>query len=168
VSAINVQPSRDGEHRADRAHPVTAADLLGGAMACFCETASAPGSGGGVLVLRVTGEIDMLTLPVVRDALSAAVARHPADLVVDLAGVNFCCVHGFALLAAAARTARIWGTGYALSGMNPHLDRVATLLDPEKDCVQYRSVAAAVTAIRVRHTYRPQRATSGEATRYRG
>jgi anti-anti-sigma factor len=165
VSAINIQPSRDGEHRADRAHPVTAADLLGGAMSCFCETASEPGSGGGVLVLRVTGEIDVLTLPVVRDALRAAVARHPADLVVDLAGVDFCCVHGFALLAAAARTAR---TGYALSGLNPHLDRVATLLDPEEDCVHYRSVAAAVTAIRVRHAYRPQLATSGEATRYRG
>jgi hypothetical protein len=150
VSAINIQPSRDGEHRADRAHPVTAADLLGGAMSCFCETASEPGSGGGVLVLRVTGEIDVLTLPVVRDAL---------------AGVDFCCVHGFALLAAAARTAR---TGYALSGLNPHLDRVATLLDPEEDCVHYRSVAAAVTAIRVRHAYRPQLATSGEATRYRG
>ena len=116
MSAINIQPSRDGEHRADRAHPVTAADLLGGAMSCFCETASEPGSGGGVLVLRVTGEIDVLTLPVVRDALRAAVARHPADLVVDLAG----------------------------------------------------GVAAAVTAIRVRHAYRPQLATSGEATRYRG
>ena len=149
MSAINVQPSRDERHRHGRARPFTAADLLGGAMACFCETASEPGSGGDVLVLRVTGEIDMLTLPVVRDALSAAMARHPTDLVVDLAGVDFCCVHGFALLIDAARTAETEGTGYALSGLTAHLDRVAALLYPEKGCVHYRSVVAAVTAIRV-------------------
>ncbi len=152
---INIQPTRDEEHHHDRAYPVTAADLLDGAVACFCEVATEPGPGGDIVVLRVAGEIDMLTLPVLKDALGAAMARRPADLVVDLAGVGFCCVRGFALLAAAARNAQTCGTAYALSGLSPRLNRVATLHEPEQRCVRYRSVAAAVGAVRVDRTYRP-------------
>jgi hypothetical protein len=39
--------------------------------------------------------------------------------------------------------------------MSPHLNRIANMLWPEQGCVRYRSVAAAVTAIRIDHTYRP-------------
>jgi hypothetical protein len=60
--AINTEPSRDGEHRRNREHPITAADLLGGAMTCFCEVATDLGPGGDVVLLRVAGEIDMLSL----------------------------------------------------------------------------------------------------------
>lgn len=155
--SINTEPSRDGEHRRNREHPITAADLLGGAMTCFCEVATELGPGGDVVLLRVAGEIDMLSLAVLRDALGVAMARQPADLVVDLAGVVFCCVRGFLLLAGGARAAQNSGIGYALSGLNPHLDRVATLIGPEPGCVRYRSVAAAISAIRVDHTYRPDR-----------
>jgi anti-anti-sigma factor len=155
VSAINIQSMRDESHHHDWARPVLDADAQGGAMAFFCECAIEPGPGGDIMVLRVAGEIDMLTIPVLQDALGAAVSRHPADLVVDLAGVDFCCVRGFALLAAADRTAQTCGTGYALSGLTLHLNRLATLLDREQRCVRYRSVAAAVSAIRVDHTHRP-------------
>jgi hypothetical protein len=61
---------------------------------------------------------------------------------------------GFALLATAAHTMQTSGTGFAVSGMLPHLDRTATLLWPQQRCVPYRSVAAAVTAIRIDQTYR--------------
>lgn len=124
-------------------------------MACSCEFAIEPGPGGDIVVLRVAGEIDMLTLPILRHALRAAADRYSADLVVDLAGVVFCCVRGFALLAEAARTAQSRETGFALSGLTPHLSRVATVLKCDECCVRYRSVAAAVHAIRVDHTYRP-------------
>jgi len=152
VSAISIQSTRDG-HDQDRACPV--ADAQGDAIVFSCESATEPGPDGDITVLRVAGEIDMLTIPVLQDALGAAVSRHPADLVLDLAGVDFCCVRGFALFAAAARTARTCGTGYALSGLTPRLNRLATLLEPEHRCVRYRDVAAAVSAIRVEHTYRP-------------
>ena len=88
-------------------------------------------------------------------SFSAAADRHPAELVVDLAGVTFCCVRGFALLAQAVRTAQNRSTGFALCGLAPRLNHVATLLEFEECCVRYRSVAAAVHAIRVDHTYRP-------------
>jgi hypothetical protein len=38
--------------------------------------------------------------------------------------------------------------------MLPHLDRIATLLWPQQRYVRYRSVAAAVTAIRIDQTHR--------------
>jgi len=155
--SINTEPSRDGEHHRNRARPITAADLLGGAMTCFCEVTTDLGPGGDVVVLRVAGEIDMLSLAVLRDALGAAMARQPTDLVVDLAGVVFCCVRGFVLLAGGARAAQSSGISYALSGLTPYLERIATLIEPEPGCVRYRSVAAAVSAIRVDHTYRPDR-----------
>lgn len=155
MSAINIQSTRDEGHDQDRSRPVVDVDAQGGAMAFFCESAIESGPGGDIMVLRVVGEIDMLTIPVLQDALGAAVSRHPADLVVDSAGVDFCCVRGFALLAAADRTAQTCGTGYALSGLTPHLNRLATLLEREQRCVRYRSVASAVSAIRADHTYRP-------------
>ena len=104
-------------------------------------------------MLRVAGEIDLLTLAVLRDALTAAVDRYPVDLVIDMAGVGFCCVRGFALLAAAARTAQTRGICCSLSGLSRQLDRVASLLW-RAQCVRYRSVAAAVNAIRVDDTDR--------------
>jgi anti-anti-sigma factor len=110
---------------------------------------------GPILVLRVAGEIDLGTIPVLEHALATAVDQRPASLVVDLAGVGFCCARGFAVLAAAAAAAHTNGTGYALSGMSLHLDRIATLLWSERRCVRYRSAAAAVTAIRINHTYQP-------------
>jgi anti-anti-sigma factor len=121
---------------------------------CSCELDTETGPAGAILVLRVAGEIDMATLPVVQSALTAATDQRPGDLVVDLAAVSFCCVRGFALLATAARTAQADGISYALSGLPAHLDRVATLLWPEQPWIRYRSAAAAVTAIRIDHTYR--------------
>ena len=119
---------------------------------CWCELHTEAGPAGDILVLRVCGEIDTVTLPAVRSALTAAANQRPGDLVVDLAAVTFCCVRGFALLADVACTAQASGIGYAVSGLSTHLDRVATLLWPEQRCVRYRSVAAAVTAIRIDQT----------------
>jgi anti-sigma B factor antagonist len=150
VSASNTHPARDER---DQSQLVVAERLAGGAV-CSCEFAVEPGPAGDIVVLRVAGEIDMVTLPGFRDALTAAADRHPVDLVVDLGGVGFCCVRGFALLDAAVRTAQSRGTGCSLSGLTRHLDRVANLLWCDQRCVRYRSVAAAVHAIRVDHTYR--------------
>jgi anti-sigma B factor antagonist len=155
VSGSSIQPISDEEKHRERTHPTAAADLIGDPVACSCELAIESGPGGDIVVVRVAGEIDLLSLHVLRDALSAAADRNPADLVVDLAGVAFCCAQGFALLAQAVRTAQNRNTGFALCGLTLRLDRVATLLTFEECCVRYRSVAAAVHAIRVEHTYRP-------------
>lgn len=106
-------------------------------------------------MLHVAGEVDLLSLPVLQDALTAALTRRPGDLVVDLAAVTFCGVRAFALLAATADTAHANETRYAVSGLNPNLDRIATLLWPENPYMRYRSAAAAVIAIRIDQAYQP-------------
>lgn len=123
---------------------------------CRCEIEIGPA--GSVLVLRVTGEIDMLTRPLMQTALTAALrAAHDqtaGGLVVDLAEMSFCCVRGFALLAVTARAAALAGIRFALAGLGGHHDRMLTMLWPDEPVVRYRTVAAAVTAIRNDHTDR--------------
>lgn len=150
VSANNTAPVSAGDDV--RPHSL-AAHPSDPAVTCWCGLDTETGPAGPILVLRVAGEIDMLTVPLVRTALRTAQEQAPGDLVVDLAGVTFCCVRGFALLADAAHAALAAGTRLAVSGLNDHLDRITTILWLDEPMVRYRSVAAAVTAIRIDHTY---------------
>ena len=65
--------------------PVVATPGFDAAAACSCELHTEAGPAGDILVLRVCGEIDMLTLPAVKCALTIATDQRPSDLVVDLA-----------------------------------------------------------------------------------
>lgn len=142
--------------RAERATlPVWSADrgLDTTMLSCTAEPYACPG--GSIVLLRVAGEIDPLTQPALHAALVAgldgALDRTVRHLVIDLAGVTFCCVRGFALLAdtAAAAAATGTGTGYAISGMPAHLQRYARLLWADQAPIpRYRSAAVAVTTIR--------------------
>lgn len=123
--------------------------------ACRCDTESwpvtdgkmsRPVTDGEILVVRVSGELDTMTRPVVATALSEALSRGPRHLVVDLAATTFCCLRGYQLLAETGLLAAGWGIGFAVSGLSVHQHRVADLVLPGP--VRYRSVAAAVTTIR--------------------
>src|ERR1700754_3584431 len=72
---------------------------------CSCTVASIPVPAGEVLVLRVAGAVDLLTLPVLQSALTSGLAREPCHLLVDLAELTFCCVRGLSLLVQAGGTA---------------------------------------------------------------
>lgn len=120
MSGSNIQPSVQDYHR-ERTNPAAAADVAGGPVACSYELTIEPGPGGDIMVVQMAGEIDMRSLAVLRDALSAAADRKPADLVVDLAGVTFCCVRGFALPADAARTAHTTATPDLFFAASPRI-----------------------------------------------
>ena len=141
MSGSSIQPISDEEQHRERTHPAAAADLIGDPVACSCELAIEPGPGGDILVVRVAGEIDMLSLHVLRDALSVAADRNPADLVVDLAGVTFCSVRGYALLADAVRTAPHRATTPGL--LFAVWPRIWTAWQP---CSRSRSAAFAIAA----------------------
>ena len=79
---------------------------------------------GTVAVLRLAGEIDMFTLPLIRDALSAARDHRPDHLVVDLSEITFCSIRGFVELAGDAFATT---GGYTLTGIGPHMERLAAL-----------------------------------------
>ncbi|ARP71640.1 anti-sigma factor antagonist [Streptomyces pluripotens] len=61
---------------------------------------------GGWAVLRVSGELDLMTSPVLRQRVHDAVAEGHHSLVVDLSGVFFCDSSGVGVLIAARRLIR--------------------------------------------------------------
>ncbi|PWW63165.1 STAS domain-containing protein [Actinokineospora spheciospongiae] len=63
--------------------------------------------GEGRVVVRVSGEVDMATAPVLAEALDRAfTGGDPARVVVDLTGVSFFASSGLALLAQTSARAR--------------------------------------------------------------
>lgn len=158
---MGIQPSAVGPLHSPVHCACSAADAgLGGSArfgrpsSCSCTLELTHGPAGPIVLLHVVGEIDMLTLPALEQSLTAAIDQRPCDLVIDLAAVVFCCVRGFVLIATTAATAQANGVGYAVSGLPPHLARIASLVWSGHPGVPYRSAAAAVTAIRIEHTYR--------------
>ncbi|MFF9503228.1 STAS domain-containing protein [Streptomyces sp. NPDC014656] len=61
---------------------------------------------GGWTVLRLRGELDLVTSPEIRRRVHDAVAAGRHDLVVDLSGVRFCDSSGIGVLVAARRLLR--------------------------------------------------------------
>lgn len=57
----------------------------------------------GTIVLKVAGEIDMTTAPVLEEAVRGALAERPANLVIDLTGARFFSSAGLAVLVFAHR-----------------------------------------------------------------
>jgi anti-sigma B factor antagonist len=53
-----------------------------------------------VIVVAVSGDLDMLTAPALADAIDTAARKEPSALIVDLSGVTFLASAGLNLLAA--------------------------------------------------------------------
>lgn len=86
-----------------------------------------PSAEGNIVVLRVTGEIDLCTAGLLEIAVRNVVSQRPEHLIVDLAGVRFCGARGLAVLVDAAAD---HGVRYALSGASPQAERIWTSLWP--------------------------------------
>lgn len=143
--------SAQPQHPGLRSVPSTAVGDVGGLVAsCLlsCTTESLQCATGEIIVLRVVGEVDRYTVPILQAALEDSLDQHPAHLVLDLARMSFCSMRGLALLTQTDLIAAEDATGYALSGVLPHIDRVWALCCGDDRPVRYHSTAAAVTAIR--------------------
>lgn len=118
---------------------------------CSCTSDSLFTSAGEIIVLRVGGEVDLVTLPALEAALDANLDQQPDHLLVDLARVSFCCARGMDLLVTTtAGYAAGQGVGYAVSGVPAWLDRLWQIFFNDELPVRYCSAAAAVTAIQAR------------------
>jgi anti-anti-sigma factor len=100
-----------------------------------------------IVVLRVSGEVDLCTLPTLQTALDHSIDQKPAHLVVDLAQMTFCSGRDLDLLAQTRHTAADNAISYTVSGVLSHIDHLWTLFWDSDLPVRYRSAAAAVTAI---------------------
>ena len=99
-------------------------------------------------MLRVAGEVDACTIPILHCALDEGLDRDPAHLVVDLTRVTFCSAQGLDLLTQTRRIAAVKATGYVVTGVPPHIQRVWSLCWGDVVPIRYHSTAAALTAIR--------------------
>jgi anti-sigma B factor antagonist len=103
---------------------------------------------GAIVVLRVSGEIDLLNHLELRLALTDSINGGPRHLIVDLAAVTFCSVQGLGILVETRAVATANGTDYVLSGLSASLRRHCTVLSRDALPTQYRTAATAVSAIR--------------------
>lgn len=77
---------------------------------------------GGVPVLSLAGEVDLATVPLLRDALVRSAAEHPgATLAVDLDGVAFLDSMGLGVLVGGLRRFRRSGGDVVLVCSTPRL-----------------------------------------------
>lgn len=70
----------------------------------------------GVVVVRVTGEVDRLTAGEFADVLTRQLTEHPDHVVVDLEGVRFLGSAGLSVLIRAGVSAELTGTTLCLTG----------------------------------------------------
>ena len=117
------------------------------AALCSCSATSIAAPAGEVLVLRVVGEVDLLTIDVLQGALTSSLARGPCHLMVDLAELTFCSARGMGLLVQAGRTAAEQGTGYSVTAASHQVDSGWTLLWPVSELpTPYPTAAAGVAS----------------------
>lgn len=83
-----------------------------------------PTPAGLVIVLRVSGEVDLCTVDLLQTALDTVLARRPTHLIVDLSELGFCSAHGLSVLGHAGDTALGRGVGYAVAGASARLNRI--------------------------------------------
>jgi anti-sigma B factor antagonist len=114
-----------------------------------CTTQSLPHATGEIIVLRVAGEVDRCTLPILHAALDESLDHHPTHLLVDLAWMTFCSARGLDLLTHTGHTTTETATRFAVCGVAPHIDRLWTLIWEGDLPIRHRSIAAAMTAIRL-------------------
>lgn len=84
-----------------------------------------------VAVLRLRGDADLHTAPIVRDALDQAIRTGAERIVVDLTGVTFVDSMILGVLLGATRRTRPLGTQMRIVVEDPHVRRIfeLTLLD---------------------------------------
>jgi anti-sigma B factor antagonist len=101
----------------------------------------------GTPVLFVTGEIDIYTAPLFKQAVVNLVSEGTKDVVIDLSGVTFMDSSGFGTLLGATRRLRPSGGGLHLSGPNSTIQRMLKLTRLDTIMRIYESAGEAVRAV---------------------
>jgi anti-anti-sigma factor len=84
------------------------------------------GSGARVVL---TGELDVVTAPEVRDALASAFVAGGVDLSVDVGGLDFCDAAGLTVFVEASQRSSAAGGSLRLEHPRPCLSRVIEITD---------------------------------------
>lgn len=104
-----------------------ATGALGDATDAVLSVEQVPPTDDGRQVVRVGGEIDMLTAPRLRDAMTPIVAVPGSDVVLDLDAVTFLGSNGLGVLVELSQQAQTVGTKFRLVCANRTVSRPLTL-----------------------------------------
>uniref|UniRef100_UPI003F496AF3 STAS domain-containing protein n=1 Tax=Streptomyces sp. CA-141956 TaxID=3240051 RepID=UPI003F496AF3 len=83
---------------------------------------------GHTVLLRLDGELDIATAPLVDRTVTAVLAGRPDTVHLDLAGLGFCDMTGLHALRRLTDRIHATGTALHLAGMHPRLHYTLTLL----------------------------------------
>lgn len=100
----------------------------------------------GVPVLTVSGEIDIYTAPLFKQAVVTLVSEGNRNVIIDLSGVTFMDSSGFGTLLGATKRLRPMGGGIFLAGPNGTIQRMLRLTRLDTIMKIHDSVDAAVAA----------------------
>ncbi len=96
-----------------------------------------------VIVLAVSGELDVASAPMLRTHVGFALGRRPAHLILDLAGLRFCDAAGLSVFAMARNAAIRDGASLALAAVPRPVTRLLRMTGMNRVLDVYPSVAAA-------------------------
>jgi anti-sigma B factor antagonist len=99
-------------------------------------------------VLFVTGEIDIYTAPLFKQAVVNLVSDGNSNVIIDLSGVSFMDSSGFGTLLGATKRLRPLGGGLHLAGANSTIQRMLRLTRLDTIMQIHDSVDDAVASVR--------------------
>ena len=101
---------------------------------------------GTVAVVRARGEIDLVTAPLLADAIAGALAQSPTAVVVDMSHVGFLASVGMSVLITARRSAAD-DVALVVVADGPHTRRPMELVGLDSMVPVHTDLASAITAV---------------------
>jgi anti-sigma B factor antagonist len=106
-----------------------------------------PSSIDGAHVLTVRGELDVVTAPVLVEAIGTALAAAPSAIVVDLLGVEFLASAGMSVLFKASQTATDASTWFGVVADGPATSRPMKIVGLDQELRLYVTMDDALRAV---------------------
>lgn len=106
-----------------------------------------PSSIDGAHVLTVRGELDVVTAPVLVEAIGTALAAAPSAIVVDLLGVEFLASAGMSVLFEASQTATDASTWFGVVADGPATSRPMKIVGLDQELRLYVTMDDALRAV---------------------
>lgn len=102
-----------------------------------------------LVVVSVSGSVDMLVVPQLTEAIDAALAKSPTGLIIDLANVDFLASAGISVLIAAQASAGQSGQSvrFGVVADGPATHRPLTLLGLDEVIPLYRTLDDALSKL---------------------
>jgi anti-sigma B factor antagonist len=100
----------------------------------------------GFTIVTISGDIDLASVPMVREQLLAQLQPQASRIIIDLSGVTFCDASGLAVLVAASRLAGLLDGVVRLAALAPLTATVLRLTGLDSRFEIFATVAEAVAA----------------------